>query len=80
MTPDVSGNHEEPPSPERSTVYDKIGSPPLLAGALQVNVAARSPAAARKFCGAVARPAGIATAAADITLSPMVFVAASRNM
>ncbi len=80
MIPDVSGDHEEPPSPERSMLYDRTGSPPLLAGALQVNVAARSPAAATNVCGAVARPAGIAIAAAVITLSPMEFVAARRNM
>jgi hypothetical protein len=61
-------------------VYETTGSPPLLPGALHVNVAARSPAVATKVCGAVAVAAGTAVTAAVIALSPMELVAAIRNI
>jgi hypothetical protein len=61
-------------------VYDRTGNPPLLPGADHVKVAARSPAVATNVCGAVAGAAGIATTGYVIALSPMLFVAARRNM
>lgn len=79
-TPDASLAQDEPPSSERSMVYEITGSPPLLPGALHVNVAARSPAVATKVCGAVAVAAGIADTAGVIALSPIEFVAARRNI
>jgi hypothetical protein len=79
-TPDASLVHDEPPSSERSMMYETTGSPPLLPGALHVNVAARSPAIATKVCGAVAVAAGIAVTGDVIALSPMEFVAARRNI
>ena len=79
-TPEVSAVHEDPPSVERWIVYERTGMPPLDAGALHVNVAARSPAVVTNVCGAVAGAAGIAVTAAVIALSPIVLVAARRNI
>lgn len=61
-------------------MYERTGIPPFDAGALHVIVAARSPAVATKVCGAVAGAAGIAVTAAVIALSPIVLVAATRNI
>ena len=44
---------------ERSILYPRIGVPPVEDGVVHDNVTEVSPAAATRFCGAVAGPNGV---------------------
>ena len=67
--------------PDELTVYPVTAEPPLEAGALQLTVAWRSPAAALTPRGAPGTEAGVTVLeAADAGLAPTAFAAVTVNV